>query len=137
MRLFVVVFLLGLLFCGCALAQTKEQTPAPPASNSSVRTFTFTLPNHSGSSAIQNAPVYRNPEWLPGLSLNPNSPMVATNVFPYLNAFVPGEPSCFKMRTYIVRQESADSDATVPSGYSECMSAARLKLKTVAPGQPK
>jgi hypothetical protein len=134
MRGFVVVFLLGLIICGCAFAQTEKQatpTLAPPASNPTVHTFAFTLPNSDTSA--QKTPAHASPEWLPGLSLRPNSPKAPVNLVPHYYAYLLGGAPCFTMRTYTVRRESAKSDVTVPSGYAECVPASRLKFKNVAP----
>lgn len=131
MRAFVVVFLLSAV-CVCAGAQ--EEKPADPQNGQTVtaepaQTFVIGSPD---SIVQQNQRVFSGPEWLPGLSLKVEKPR--TFVIPYNQfAYFMGGAQCYKMRSYIVKRESNDSDVTTPAGYTECTPARRVKMKNAVP----
>ena len=37
---------------------------------------------------------------------------------------------CFKMRSYLVKQETPGSDAVVPAGYRTCLPASHIEMRT-------
>jgi len=49
-----------------------------------------------------------------------------TLVFPS----VPGETTCFAIRSYVVARDSKDSDSVHPVRYTTCVPAAKYRLKT-------
>lgn len=138
MTLILLVTALG----GCALAQTQTPAATNGASTDSyvvyappARTFTLSSPVASGDSSgngiVQKNRVFRAPEWQGGVPFEAGR--AATQRWFRLPDVIFADAGCFKMRSYVMRRESAGSDVTVPAGYTECTPAARVKMKNAVP----
>lgn len=130
MRAFVV-FLLSTV-CICANAQAQQPSPSAPANvvtEPQLHTFALSSPDSKDNSKDQQNNVRSQ---LPGLT--PQTPKARTHVIPRKWAFYTLDgPTCFTMRSYIVKRESPNSDVTVPAGYVECTPGTRVKIKNAVP----
>ena len=129
MRAFVLVFLLSAA-CVCARAQT-EQLSTSQTEHVAGKAQTFVL-GPLDSSKEQSGRVFISPDMLPHLSLSPEKPRILSQD---KLTYMIGGSQCLKMRTYIVKRETSDSDVTTPAGYTECMPSNRAKLKNAVPQQ--
>jgi len=64
---------------------------------------------------------------------NPDMDLSVWNGHHRISRFYPlddGENLCYRLRTYLMKRESRDSDVTRPVGYTTCQPARRFDLKT-------